>query len=64
MLCFMYTKVVSDTRGFGLLDTASADGHFWPSPGGKKRPGLRLGRTRGHGTYLTTLKGTVQLPNL
>ena len=52
---------MSDTQGFGLLGTASADGHSWLSPGEKKRPGWGFGRTRDRGTYSTTLKGTVHL---
>ena len=51
---------MSDTQGFGLLGTASAEGSF-PAESGSRgnRPDSDLGRTRDRGTHLITLKGTV-----
>ena len=51
---------MSDTQGFGLLGTASADGQFPAESGSRgRRPDSDLGRTRDRGTHLITLKGTV-----
>ena len=63
MLIYVYKRlqvILSDTQGFGLLGTASADGQF-PAESGSRgsRPDSDLGRTRGRGTHLITLKGAV-----